>query len=281
MRLRVLTVNVQNDQGDPRRTGLLNRELRRLGPDLVALQEVCYPDRRDQLAELVAGTGLPHATHQAGVLADPPPEADRYGGTAVATRWPHRVVAVLDHRPAGRGDVQWWTLAVSVQVPRLGELLLIVPTTPWRPDAEAARERQAVEVADLDARHRAALPTVIAGDLNAGPEAASIRFLSGLQALGGRSVRYRDGWAAAGDGPGHTWPVDDPAAVAEAERVVGRPGRRRRIDYVFVGSARAHPRARARILAALLVGDRPVDGVWLSDHAGVLVDLDVEAAGGS
>jgi endonuclease/exonuclease/phosphatase family metal-dependent hydrolase len=62
VRLRVLTINVQNDQGDPRRAGLLNRELRRLAPDLVALQEVCYPGRRDHLAELVGGTGL-SATH--------------------------------------------------------------------------------------------------------------------------------------------------------------------------------------------------------------------------
>ena len=43
MRLRVLTINVQNDEGDPRRTRLLNQETRRLSPDLVALQEVCYP----------------------------------------------------------------------------------------------------------------------------------------------------------------------------------------------------------------------------------------------
>ncbi|MBC6460599.1 endonuclease/exonuclease/phosphatase family protein [Actinomadura sp. HBU206391] len=72
MRLRVLTLNVWNDEGDPRRIGLLNQELRRLAPDLVAFQEVCYPDRRDQLAELVAGTGLVHTTHQAGVIDRPP-----------------------------------------------------------------------------------------------------------------------------------------------------------------------------------------------------------------
>ena len=28
-------------------------------------------------------------------------------------------------------------------------------------------------------------------------------------------------------------------------------------------------------MAARLVNDRPVDGVWLSDHAGVLVDLEI------
>jgi endonuclease/exonuclease/phosphatase family metal-dependent hydrolase len=168
MRLRVLTFNVQHDAGDPRRTALLNRELRRLGPDVVAFQEVCYPDRWDQLAELVAGAGL-HTTHQAGVLDYLPPDADRHGGTAVATRWPHRTVEVLGERPPEGSDDHAWTLAVSVQVPDLGELLLIVPTTAWRLDAEAARERQAVQVADLDARHRRRLPTIIAATATPAP----------------------------------------------------------------------------------------------------------------
>ncbi|MEU8233309.1 endonuclease/exonuclease/phosphatase family protein [Actinoplanes sp. NPDC048967] len=274
MRLRVVTINVQNEQGDPRRTRLLNQEIRRLAPDLVAFQEVCYPARRDQLAELVAGTGL-HTTHQAGLLDRLPPEGDRYGGTAIATRRPHRIREVLENRT---GDVHWWTLAATVPVPSLGEQLFIVPTTPWRLDAEAARERQATEITELDARHRAVLPTIIAGDLNAGPDASSIRYLSGLQALHGRSAHYHDAWAAAGDGPGHTWTVDNPLAAAEIERVIGQPGHRRRIDYVFVGSAHAHPQARARIVTARLIADRPVDGVWLSDHAGVVADLDVAAS---
>jgi endonuclease/exonuclease/phosphatase family metal-dependent hydrolase len=59
------------------------------------------------------------------------------------------------------------------------------------------------------------LPTVIAGDLNAGPEAASIRYLSGLQTLNGRGVHYHDAWTVAGHGPGHTWTVDNPVAAAE------------------------------------------------------------------
>ena len=225
---------------------------------------------------MLAGTGL-HATHQAAVLDRMPPGADRFGGTAVATRWPHQVRAVLENRMADARDIHWWTLAVSVAVPEMGEQLFIAPTTPWRLDAEAARECQAIDITDLDDRHRTALPTIIAGDLNASPEAASIRYLSGLQTLNGRSAHYHDAWMVAGDGPGHTWTVENPVAAAELERVIGQAGHRRRIDYVFVGSAHAHPRVRSRIAAARLVADRPVDGVWLSDHAGVLVDLDVEA----
>ena len=279
MRLRILTVNVQHDQGDPRRTGALNQQVRRLAPDLVAFQEVCHPGARDHLAELVAGCGL-QTIHQADVLDRLPPGADRYGGTAVATRWPYRVREVVESPAEDGPDAHWWALAVSVAVPSLGELLFIAPTTPWRLDAEAARERQAVAITELDARHRAELPTIIAGDLNATPEAASIRYLSGLQALHGRGAHYHDAWAVAGAGPGHTWTVDNPLAAAEIERVVGQPGHRRRIDYVFVGSAHVHPRAQARIVAARLVGDRAVGGVWLSDHAGVLVDLEVRVTAG-
>ena len=47
------------------------RELRRLDPDLVALQEVIRTPERDQLGELLAGTNL-QATHQAARLCRRP-----------------------------------------------------------------------------------------------------------------------------------------------------------------------------------------------------------------
>ena len=58
--------------------------------------------------------------------------------------------------------------------------------------------------------------------------------------------------------------------------IVGQPEHRRRIDYVLVGSAHAHPRARCHIRAAALAFDHAVDGLWLSDHFGVLVDVNIE-----
>ncbi|WP_211261406.1 endonuclease/exonuclease/phosphatase family protein [Pseudonocardia acaciae] len=272
VRLRVLTVNVQNGAGDPRRTGILADGLRRLEPDVVAFQEVLG---RDQLDGLLDGTGLSHRTHQADVLAYEPPFADRYGGNAVASRWPHRVVEVLDQRKAGAPDVPWCTLAAAVEVPSLGEMLFIATTASWRLDAEAARERQALALVDLDARHRRELPTVIAGDLNASPDASSIRYLTGRQSLNGLSACYHDAWEVAGSGAGHTWSVDNAAGRAEIDAVVRQPGHRRRIDYVLVGSWHSHPRASARVRSATLAFDTPVDGVWPSDHYGVLVDLDV------
>jgi endonuclease/exonuclease/phosphatase family metal-dependent hydrolase len=94
MHLRVVTFNVWNTEGDPRRSKLINRELRRLDPDLVSLQEVVQTPEHDQLAELLDGTGL-HGTHQNEVLADVPPGGDGYGGCALATRSPHRIVEVI------------------------------------------------------------------------------------------------------------------------------------------------------------------------------------------
>ncbi|HEY6481751.1 MAG TPA: endonuclease/exonuclease/phosphatase family protein, partial [Streptosporangiaceae bacterium] len=91
MLLRVLTMNVQNDAGDARRQKILNAGLRQLAPDLVAFQEVSSGPGHGQLDQLLEGTGL-HGTHQAQALAYDMPFADRYGGAAVATRWPHRIV---------------------------------------------------------------------------------------------------------------------------------------------------------------------------------------------
>src|ERR1039458_1964544 len=72
MKLRILTINVQNDEGDPRRLGLINSELRRLDPDIVAFQEVLRTGERDQLDELLDGPDR-QGTHQAQAMAYAPP----------------------------------------------------------------------------------------------------------------------------------------------------------------------------------------------------------------
>lgn len=278
MRVRILTLNVWNTEGDPRRPQIINRGIRQLEPDLIALQEVVHTAKTKALDALLADLPL-HVTHQADVQESTPPFSDRYGGTAVATRWPHEVVELLDLRLAGANDIPWATLAIVVKLPTVGEMLFVAPTAAWRLSAEAVRERQAIAISDLEARHRRDLPTIVAGDFNAGPDAASIRYLTGKQSLDGRSVLYHDAWAIAGHGPGYTWSSDNPNARAGAEQIVGQPGYRSRFDYVFVGSWDAHPKTHARVLSAKLAFDEPIDGIWASDHFGVLVDLEVGTDG--
>ncbi len=238
-------MNVQHDAGDPRRTGLINAELRRTAPDLVTLQEVCHPG--DQLAELTAGTGLVHTTQQHELIGP-----SGFGhGTALATRWPHRILEVSEHR----GDPHWWTVVAAVEIPDRGDQLFIVPTTPWKLEHEDERLRQAHDLTALDARHQAILPTIVAGDFNAAPDSPTMSYLSRY---------YDDAWTAAGDGPGDTWTVDNPVAALEITKLLGDPTHHRRIDYILT---------LARITSAQLIGAHPINGTWLSDHYGVLADL--------
>jgi hypothetical protein len=88
-------------------------------------------------------------------------------------------------------------------------------------------------------------------------------------------VRYHDAWAVAGEGPGHTWTDENPNTRAGIAQVVGQSSYRERFDYVFVGGWDAHPKAHARVEAATLAFDQPADGVWPSDHYGVMVDLEI------
>ena len=99
MRVRILTFNVWNTEGDPRRLRLINRKLRELQPDLVALQEVVQTPQTKSLDVLLEGMDL-HATHQADIQKTVPPFADRFGGSAIATRWEHRPAEALDLRIA-------------------------------------------------------------------------------------------------------------------------------------------------------------------------------------
>ncbi|WP_312857958.1 MULTISPECIES: endonuclease/exonuclease/phosphatase family protein [Rhizobium] len=87
MHVRVITFNVWNVEGDSRRHRIINQELRRLKPDLLALQEVIQTREKASLDTIVDGLEM-HITHQQDVQAFQPPYSDRYGGTAIATRWP-------------------------------------------------------------------------------------------------------------------------------------------------------------------------------------------------
>lgn len=106
MDLRVMTMNVQNTEGPPAGLNVINGLLKRLQPDVVCLQEVAD---QAQLSAISEGTGL-RGTHQEQALGYQMSFADRYGGTAVATRLPHRIVETLDLRGIDAPDVPWCTL---------------------------------------------------------------------------------------------------------------------------------------------------------------------------
>jgi hypothetical protein len=117
----------------------------------------------------------------------------------------------------------------------------------------------------------------LAGDLDATPEAASVRFWRGLQSLGGMSVCYRDAWGSTHPGePGHTFTAENPPVTAENwdwELELGR-----RIDHILVRCSAHGPTLDVR--ACERIFDEPVGGVWGSDHFGFYSDLSAQTSAG-
>jgi endonuclease/exonuclease/phosphatase family metal-dependent hydrolase len=263
-RVRVVTWNLWWRFGPwEQRQGPIAAVLGDLGADLVCLQEV-FAERgngRDQAQELATALGL------GCVRSRRPDGTPRRFGNAVLSRWPLDEVTALalpcrDERSAREA------LVARVEGPN-GAFTVACAHLSWEYDATVERQSQlAAVVAELDRRQRQGgldHPPVLAGDLNAVPESDEVRRLTGLAPPYVEGLVFTDAWAAAGDGPGHTWDRDNPHSP-DAQFP------RRRIDHVLVGWPRPPPLGNP--LRAELAGTVPIDGMVPSDHYAVVVDLD-------
>jgi endonuclease/exonuclease/phosphatase family metal-dependent hydrolase len=262
--MRVMTLNLWAREGPyPVRARLLRQGVNLLAPDLLALQEVdAGPGDANQAQELFGPLGyrVAYERREGEYRADP--------GIAVASRHPvgGRELLELPNGGAvlavrvGSGEGAWWFCCAK--------------PVPFEPGREGEREAEALAldaaVAELAAGD--SVPPIVAGDFDATPEAASMRFLTGLQSLHGRSTLWWDAWTAAGNGaPGATWSSDNPYVAPFAAGIFGQPIHHRRIDYVLIGSPfRWQPRVVVRSCRVVLTevgGDAP------SDHYGVMADL--------
>jgi endonuclease/exonuclease/phosphatase family metal-dependent hydrolase len=183
-------------------------------------------------------------------------------------------------------DFPCTTMVAEVLAPApLGPLLFVNHKPSYKWGLEHERELQAVaaarfveELAGRDRRH-----VVLVGDQDAAPEAACMRFWRGLQSLHGTSVSYQDAWEAAHPGePGHTFTPSNPLvpSLQHPLEVEGElplePGRR--IDHVLVRCDDHGP--VFHVTDCRRIFDQPVDGVWASDHFGLLADLTLPTVGG-
>jgi endonuclease/exonuclease/phosphatase family metal-dependent hydrolase len=264
--LRVVTLNVlASGYADwERRRAVIAGGLAELRPDVVALQEVATGPDRDEVADLL-GRGY-HVARHSRTMSDGT-------GAALACRWPFGEIHELDLGLTPRAlDCPWiGTLVAEVLAPPpLGPLLVVHHKPNWQLDYEREREEQAVAatrfVEDLLAgreRH-----VVLLGDLDAGPDTASIRFLTGRQSLDGLSVCYHDAWESAHpDEAGPTFTAENPL-VRDGDMPLGHA---RRIDHVMVRGTRHGPTLLVRACDRIFT--EPVGGVRASDHYGVLADL--------
>jgi endonuclease/exonuclease/phosphatase family metal-dependent hydrolase len=264
-RVRVATLNLWSVGGDWNGRGDVLRDgFHELRPDLIAFQEAYKTDDRDTVAEIL-GSEYELVHQMTGLIGDG-------NCAAIASRWPIASVHELDQQVTPRtADFPVTTLITEVDAPVVGPLLFVNHLPSWKPQLEHERELQTVAAARWIEERVAEQPAhvVLAGDLDAVPEAASIRFLGGLQSLGGTSVSYRDAWESTHPHEdGHTFTLRNPLLMEESDVVQERS---RRIDYIFVRSGEHGP--TLEIVGCELLFDRPVDGVWASDHFGLVADL--------
>jgi endonuclease/exonuclease/phosphatase family metal-dependent hydrolase len=268
--MRVVMQNLWGRRGawGDRRQVLIS-DLCDLRPDLVAFNEAIVNDQYDQVSDLLGPEY--QIAHQTSRESGEPVDVEAGQGVSLASRWPLEEVRELDlhvtPRTAGFACV---TLAAEVWAPDpIGPLLFVYHNPNWQLAFEHERELQAVAAARFiedfvgdRSRH-----VMLAADLDADPAAASVRFWTDRQALDGMSVCYRDVWESKHPGdPGHTFTPDNPL-------MIGGDWPFRRIDYIFVRCGE-HVGPTLAISACDRIFDEPIDGVWASDHFGLVADLE-------
>ena len=266
--VRVLTYNIFGRHGNwEQRRPVLIEGLQVLAADLIAFQETVVVDDFDQVADLLApGYAIVHSAAR----------ATDGTGCSIASRWPIAQVRELDLNVTPRtADFPCTTLLAEIDAPApFGRLLFVNHFPDYQVDHERERELQTVlaarEIEVMVARHP--MHVVLAGDLDAEPDAASLRFLTGKQSLAGTSVCYRNAWDSAhpdGKESGETLSNRNslsPAATGDWPF--------RRIDHLLVRHG-PHGGPSLRIAACELAFAQPIGDVWASDHFGLVADLTV------
>jgi endonuclease/exonuclease/phosphatase family metal-dependent hydrolase len=246
-----------------RRRRTIARVLALVDADVLGLQEVWSTERENQAEALAARRGMHFVW-----APSPRPERwqERIGdrsvavGTAILSRWP-----LVDHGIRALPGADMPALHALVDTPT-GGLPVFTVQLDSAPGASALRCRQVAALAALVAeKGDGDLPAVITGDFNAEPDSDEIRLLEGHKtapAVPGQV--FVDAWRFEDAGsPGATWDSCNPHAAA-----MGFPDAR--IDYVFVGMPVS---GRGRVLGVRRFGAAPVDGVWASDHFGVVAHI--------
>ncbi len=274
--LSVFSLNLNIDRPHPSADAIVRDEVERQQPDLISFQEALWRgDEDDQARRILDGLSY-EVVHQFELQAP-----DRPYGTAIASRFPVSRSDLVKLPSTSRGaEFPRAIQAALIDVPSpVGPVLLVNPKPHYEPHMELEREMQAVAVVDYIDRNADpnGFPPIIAGDLDATPDASSIRFLTGKQSLHGRSTCFIDTWPASGNsGPGYTWSCDNDYTREIAVHNFGHDEVRRRIDYVLVGSPLLYGQA-ARPVSCEVVLDEPRDRVWASGHFGLMVRFSVNA----
>jgi endonuclease/exonuclease/phosphatase family metal-dependent hydrolase len=257
--VRVGTLNIWHDRGPwPRRLPLIRREIERLRPDVLGLQEVLRSPDACQALAIADGTGY-HVAYAPAAQRDGGPV---WQGNAVLSRWPIREQQVFLLPGADVAEPRSLLYAL-VETPD-GDLPVFVTHLAWEPHHGPLRLRQAefiaaqiISMGDADRSGSAGRPAgrrrlpraVLLGDFNAEPDSPEMKSLT--------DAGFADAWVSAA--PGYTFDqANDYARDADEPSC--------RIDYVLT-------RGMTAAGARLVFTEPDPAGVWPSDHFGVLAEV--------
>ena len=257
----MVTQNVWGVRGAwPHRRALLEQGIGDLEPDIVSFQEVIRTGEYAMVEDLLG------PQYQVVYQREPEPDGQ---SAAIATRWPVLDIHEIDQHLSARINSASTTLVVEIAAPEpIGDVIVVNHLPCWQLPFEWEREQQAKRAAEfvekmLDGRER---HVIVAGDLTDPPESASVRFWTGRQSIDGYSVCYRDAWESVhGDQAGDTYIPDNPI-LADPDWPF------RRLDYILVRCG-LHGGPTLAIERCERLFDKAVNGVWASDHFGVMADL--------
>ena len=264
--LRVATINIlKNSSRWEERRPLLAAGLCRLGPDLIAMQEVALADGRSNAHDLADDLGGYEV-----VVAARAGWWRRGEGVAVLSRLPI-LERTFIHLGGGEGRT-----AQFVRVEVAGRpLVLANGHYLWRPGADAARARQVEQVIDHWRKLPSETALVACGDFNATPASAAIATAS-RTLTSAHSVAH-------GCEPDFTCPTPlqsghliRDAVTSAVMRVCSNRSDgpwRATLDYIFVSP-------EVRIIDADVCLNEPASAdptLYPSDHFGIVATLDVKS----
>jgi endonuclease/exonuclease/phosphatase family metal-dependent hydrolase len=268
--IRVMSFNILNtDANWERRARVIRHGLHELDPDIVAFQETEMIDGKDQVECLVdAGFHIVQSGDRDKVEL----------GVSIASRWPIERQEEIDFQVTGRQVTHSIkALIAEIAAPQpFGRVIVVNHPPDAQPERERERELQTVRVACRIEELAAGPEThaVIMGDINAEPDSACMRYLTGKQSLEGSSVCYRSAWQRMHpDQPCHTY---TPANGIYASRTWDWPFSQ--LDHILVRiGGKGQP--TLDIIACERAFDELVDDVWASDHFAIVADLALPKGG--
>lgn len=244
--LKVVTLNLYHDKDDwPKRRVQIVEELKRLRPDAIALQEVLQDEGLTNQAQWLAAQ-LGYRWHFAST--DPAGQPRRYGN-ALLTRHPvlkrgQKLLEPLDDNRT----------AAFLRIDLDGRPLNLYAThLHWTDQGGAIRARQIADLMQYIAATSEDIPSLVAGDFNSTADSLELAAL-------------REGFV---DAYGNQHPQADTVSSSTLNLKYFAP---KRIDHVFFQRDAFVP-----VGATILFNQPDAQGVWASDHFGMLVELRLAA----